>query len=94
MTQDTQHGVEISVSPLHRVGLRIVGRRVGEADTSPLERLLHCLRQEISCVVSVDLQGITKSRIKSLEGPQYLFAAGVAEGYGLEPLAEDILQSE
>ena len=94
MTQDTQHGVEVSVSPLHGVGLRIVGRGVGEANTSPLEHFLHCLRPEISCVVGVDLQGITKSRVKSLKGPQYLFAAGVAEGYGLEQLAEDILQGE
>ena len=42
----------------------------------------------------MSLQGITKSRIKHLEGFQYLLAGRVAEGYGLEPLAEDVLQCE
>ena len=42
----------------------------------------------------MDLQGMTKTRVKSLEGSEYLFAGGVAERYRLEPLAKDILQGE
>ena len=94
VAQDTQHGVEVAVSPLHRVGLWIVRRREGESDTGPLESLLHRLGPEVRGVVRVNLQGITKPRIDCLKGPQYLFAGRVAEGYGFEPLAEDVFQCE
>ena len=94
MAQNTQHGVKVAVSPFHRVRLRVVGRCEGEADTGPLESLLHGLRPEVGGVVGVDLQGITKSCIKSLKSPQYLLAGRVVEGYSLEQLAKDILQGE
>ena len=38
--------------------------------------------------------GITKPLIDRLKSPQYLFAGRVAEGYGFEPLAEDIFQRQ
>ena len=94
MAQKTQHGVKVAVSPFHRVRLRVVGWCEGESDAGLLESLLHRLRSEVGGVVGVDLQGITKSRIKSLKSPQYLLPGRVAEGYSFEPLAEDILQCE
>ena len=33
-----------------------------------------------------------KSRIKGLKSLQYLFAGGVAKGYGFKPFAENVLQ--
>ena len=94
MAQNAQHGVKVAVSPFHGVRLRVVGWCEGEADTGLLESLLHRLRPEVGGVVGVDLQGITKSRIKCLNSPQYLLAGRVAEGYSFKPLAEDILQGE
>ena len=94
MAQNTQHGVKFAASPFHRVRLRVVVQCEGEADTGPLESLLHRLGPEVGGAVGVDLQGITKLRIKILKSPQYLLACGVAEGYSFEPLAEDIHQGE
>ena len=94
VAQNTQHGVKVAVSPFHGVRLGIVGRREGKSDAGPLESLLHRLRPDVGGVVGVNLQGITKSRIKCLKSPQYLLAGRVAEGYDFEPLAEDVLQRE
>ena len=66
MTQDTQHGVKVAVSPFHGVGLGIVGWREGESDAGPLESLLHRLGLEVCGIVRVNLQGITKPCIKCL----------------------------
>ena len=92
LTQDMQHGVKVAVSPLHGVGLGIVGWREGESNAGLLESLLHHLGSEVCGIVRVNLQGITKPRIKCLKSPQYLLAGGGAEGYGFKTLAEDVLQ--
>ena len=94
MAQNTQHGVKVGVSPFHGVRLGIIGRHECKSDAGQLESLLHRLGPEVGGVVGVNLQGITKSCIKCLKSPQYLLDGGVAEGYGFEPLAEDVLQRE
>ena len=55
VAQNTQHGVEVTVSPFHGIGLWVVGRREGELNVSSLEGLLHRLRPEVSSVVCMDL---------------------------------------
>ena len=68
------------MSPFHRVGLGVISWCKGESDTGSLKSLPHCLRPEVRGVVGVDLQGLTKTCVKSLEGPDYLFTGRVAEG--------------
>ena len=94
VAKDLQHDIHITVNSLHGVGLRVV--RVGEhqPDAGASESLLHHLGLEIRGIVHMYLQWMAKPSIQHLQGAQYLVAGGVAEKDGLEPLAEDILQSE
>ena len=43
VAQDEQHGAEVAVSFLHRVGLWVVRGSEGEPDTCQLESILHRL---------------------------------------------------
>ena len=82
------------MNPFYRIGLQVIRGCEGQPDACLPESLLHHLGLEISGIVHVYLQGMTKLRLQHLQGMQYLIASGIAEGNGLEPFAEDLWPSE
>ena len=55
------------MSPLDRVGLWVVGRGEGEFYVSAVQSFGHSMGSEISCVISVNLQGVTESGKEGLK---------------------------
>ena len=94
VAKDSQHDIQIKVNSLHGVGLRVVRGGEHQPDADASGSLLHHLGLEIPGIVHMYMQWMAKASIQHLQGAQYLVAGGVAEWEGLEPLAEDILQSE
>ena len=74
--------------------MRVVCGGERQPDAGASKSLLHHLGLEIHGIVRMYLQWMAKPSIQHLQGAQYLLAGSVAERDGLEPLAEDILQSE
>ena len=91
-TEDTQHGVQVTVGPFHRIGLWIVRGREGQPDICALQGFPHKSRSEVRGVVSMDLQRVTESGEEKLQLPDYGLAGDGGQRDGLKPLTENIFQ--